>query len=97
MKVTVPNAQRKRKLWQGLLLDAIGMASFFLPVLGDVIDVFWAPLAGWLMTKMYKGRVGQIAGIVTLLEELVPGPDLIPTFTIMWLYTYIFNKDKTPL
>lgn len=79
----------------GLLFDAIGMLSFAIPMIGEFSDVVWAPLAAWLMTRMYRGKVGQAAGVVTFVEELVPGLDVIPTFTIMWLYTYVFNSRKS--
>lgn len=85
--------KRTRNLLLGLLFDAIGMSSLLLPGLGDLLDVIWAPLAGWLMTRMYKGKIGQAAGIITFVEELVPGLDVIPTFTIMWVYTYFFSRD----
>jgi len=83
-----------QKLLLGLLFDAIGMASYLIPGIGDLLDVFWAPLAGWLMTRLYKGKIGQAAGIVTFVEELIPGIDVIPTFTIMWLYTYVLDGKK---
>ena len=44
------------------------------------------------MTKMYKGTKGKIAGIVSFLEEILP-LDIIPTFTIMWIYTYVIQKE----
>ncbi len=81
--------KRLRNLILGLIFDGIGMSSLLIPGLGDFLDVFWAPLAAWLMTRMYKGKAGQAAGIVTFIEELVPGLDIIPTFTIMWIYTYL--------
>ncbi|KQC29207.1 hypothetical protein [Flagellimonas eckloniae] len=83
-----------RNLFLGLLFDGIGMLSFMIPGIGEFSDVIWAPLAGWLMTRMYKGKIGQAAGVVTFVEELVPGLDIIPTFTIMWIYTYLISKDK---
>ena len=79
-------------LFLGLLFDGIGMLSFLIPGIGEFSDVIWAPLAAWLMTRMYKGRSGQIAGVVTFIEELVPGLDIIPSFTLMWLYTYVFSN-----
>ena len=76
----------------GLLFDAVGMLSFVIPGIGEFSDLIWAPVAAWLMTRMYKGRTGQIAGVVTFIEELLPGLDWIPSFTLMWLYTYVFTK-----
>ncbi|MDO6517949.1 hypothetical protein [Zobellia uliginosa] len=84
--------EKYKKLLLGLLFDGIGMLSFVIPFIGEFSDIVWAPLAGWLMTRMYKGKVGQGAGIITFLEEIIPGLDVIPTFTLMWLYTYVFKK-----
>ncbi len=85
--------QHKLKyLFLGLLFDGIGMLSFMIPGIGEFSDVIWAPFAAWLMTRMYKGRAGQVAGIVTFIEELLPGLDLIPSFTLMWLYTFVFSR-----
>ncbi|MEM0931579.1 MAG: hypothetical protein AAGJ12_03865 [Bacteroidota bacterium] len=83
----------KDLLW-GLIFDGIGMLSFVIPGIGEFSDVIWAPLAGWLMTRMYKGKAGQVAGVVTFVEELVPGWDFVPSFTLMWLYTHFLTKGK---
>ncbi len=79
----------------GLLFDGIGMLSFAIPGIGEFSDVIWAPVAAWLMTRMYKGRIGQIAGVVTFIEELVPGLDIVPGFTLMWIYTYVLSGKRT--
>lgn len=86
---------KRRYLILGILFDAIGMASFMVPGIGAFSDIIWAPVAAWLMSRMYKGRIGQAAGVITFIEEIIPGLDIIPTFTIMWFYTYVFKKNKT--
>ncbi len=88
------NSNKYKHLFLGLCFDAIGTLSFALPFIGDFADVIWAPVAGWLMTRMYKGKMGQIAGFVTFIEEIVPGLDIVPTFTIMWCYTYLYKGAK---
>lgn len=84
-----------KNLFLGLLFDGLGMVSFLIPGIGEFSDVIWAPVAGWLMTRLYKGKIGQAAGFITFIEELVPGLDVIPTFTIMWVYTYILKGFKS--
>ena len=86
--MTLENTSKNKKLVLSIILDAIGMIPF--------IDIVWAPLSGYLMTKMYKGSKGKLAGIFTFIEEIIPGTDFIPSFTIMWFYTYVFSSDKTP-
>jgi hypothetical protein len=90
----IANMQHKTtRLILGLVFDAIGMLSFLIPGIGEFSDIIWAPIAGWLMTRMYPGKIGQAAGIVTFIEELVPGLDVVPSFTLMWLYTYLLKRD----
>ena len=84
---------KTRDLVLGILIDAIGMLSFSVPLIGEFSDVIWAPFAGFLMTWMYKGTVGKVGGVVTFLEEILPFSDFIPTFTLTWIYNYII-RDK---
>lgn len=80
-----------KKLGLSILLDIIGYVSFVIPV----FDVVWAPLSGYIMTKLYKGREGKIAGVVSIIEEALPWLDVIPTFTLMWLYSYVLKPQET--
>lgn len=69
-------------------MDVIG----YIPI--PFFDVVWAPLSGYVMTRLYKGNKGKIAGIINFIEEILPFFDVIPTFTLMWLYTYLLQKDE---
>lgn len=75
------------KLLISLVLDFIGYITIF------PIDLVWAPLSGYIMTRMYKGTKGKVAGIISFVEEIVPFADVIPTFTILWIYTYLIKKE----
>lgn len=86
--------KKYKLLLLGLFFDGIGMLSLLMPGIGEFTDLIWAPIAGWLMTRMYKGNPGKIAGLIAFIEEIVPGLDVIPSFTLMWLYTYIFKRDN---
>ncbi|HEY4616657.1 MAG TPA: hypothetical protein VIH09_00495 [Flavobacterium sp.] len=83
---------KKKNLILGILFDCIGMLSFSVPMIGEFSDVIWAPIAAYLMTRMYKGSVGKVGGVVTFLEEIVPFTDLIPSFTLTWIYNYVIKK-----
>ncbi|MRX67213.1 hypothetical protein SAMN06265349_101891 [Flavobacterium resistens] len=83
---------KSRKLIIGLILDGIGMATSAITIFGDVADVIWAPIAAFIMTRMYKGRVGKVASILTFIEEILPFTDIVPSFTLTWIYTYYFQK-----
>lgn len=80
-------------LKKGILFDLIGIATMFIPFWGTIIDLIWAPYAAFQMNKIYRGTTGKIAAVVVFLEEILPGLDIIPTFTLMWLYTFIWKKN----
>lgn len=88
--------EKYKLLQQGILYDLIGMLSMAIPFVGPFLDLLWAPIAARKMKKMYKGTDGTIAAIVVFLEEILPFTDVIPTFTLMWLYTYVWKKQPTP-
>lgn len=91
--MTIFKENKINYLLLGLLFDGIGMMSYVIPGAAELTDVVWAPIAGWLMTQMYKGNAGKAAGIFATIEELVPGMDIIPTFTLMWIYTYVVSGN----
>ena len=90
----IESKNKTRNLVLGIIFDGIGLLSFTIPVLGEFSDVVWAPLAAYLMTTMYKGKVGKIGGAITFLEELLPFTDFIPSFTLTWVYNYLIKSSK---
>lgn len=87
-------ADKSQKLMLSIVLDLVGMATFLIPVLGEIGDLFWAPIAAYMMAKMYKGLSGKMAGVMTFFEEIIPFTDFIPSFTLMWIYTYVIKGEK---
>ncbi|WP_299063229.1 hypothetical protein [uncultured Polaribacter sp.] len=77
-----------KKLGLSIILDAVGL----IPI--PFFDAVWAPLSAYFMTKMYKGKEGKLAAIISFIEEAFAVSDVLPTFTIMWIYTYIIKKEK---
>src|ERR1700754_4860498 len=86
--------RKQRNLILGIVFDCVGMLSFSIPGVGEFSDVVWAPAAGLLMAWMYKGKIGKISGVISFLEELCPFTDIIPTFTLTWIYNYLIRKEK---
>lgn len=43
---------------------------------------------------MYRGVKGAVGGLLGTVEELLPGLDFIPSFTLMWFYTYYIQKTE---
>lgn len=88
------NKDKKNLLVKGLIYDAVGMASASIPLVGWMLDLAWAPYAAKKMSKMYPGKKGKLASVLVFLEEILPFTDVIPTFTLMWLYTYVWKKQE---
>ena len=74
-------------LWLCILLDLIGMLSYVVPGMGELIDAVWAPISAFLFSRLFGGIKGTI---LVFLEEILPFTDVIPTFTI----TYFIRKNK---
>ena len=68
-----------------IFLDLIGFTSYLLPLIGEAEDLLWAPISGIIFFFLFgKRRFGLLGGIFSFLEEISPGLDFIPTFTIAW-------------
>lgn len=74
----------KRKLPQlkiCIVLDIIGCLSYLVLPFGPL----WAFLSGVIFYFLFGKKFGVLGGIFSFIEELLPGIDFIPTFTIAWL------------
>lgn len=93
---TIPQQRsyKMAKLVFGIFFDLIGMISYAIPGLAEIIDVIWAPISGLILASMYKGNTGKAAAVFGFLEEILPGTDVIPTFTLTWIYTYVIKKEN---
>ena len=69
-------------------MDAIGCVTYLLPGLGEFGDIIWAPLSAIIFYKTFGGWKGAVGGVFNFVEEIFPGTDFIPSFTIMWLWKY---------
>jgi hypothetical protein len=73
-------------------MDMIGYASYAVPFLGEFADIIWAPLSAIIFFASFGGWKGALGGIGNFIEEILPGTDFIPSFTIMWFLQQ--NKKK---
>lgn len=69
-----------------ILLDLIGYASYAVPVLGELGDILWAPVSAFIFYRLFGGWKGAFGGLFNFVEEILPGLDFIPSFTIMWAW-----------
>jgi len=75
-----------------IAIDVIGDGSFLIPGLGEVTDVVWGPVAAILLQSMYGSN---ILSLITLVKELLPFTDWIPTATVTFFFQLFFGT--TPL
>lgn len=88
------DSEKYKLLREGILYDVIGMFSMTIPIVGPFLDLIWAPFAAKKMRDMYKGAEGRVASVIVFVEELLPFTDIVPTFTLMWLYTFVWKKQR---
>ena len=69
-----------------ITLDVLGCLSYIFPPFGPV----WAVISGIIFYFMFGKKLGVFGGMFSFLEELIPGVDLIPTFSIAW---YMRKKE----
>lgn len=86
---------KNKNLIKSLSYDVVGMITTAIPVVGPFLDMAWAPYASKKMSEMYPGKKGKIASVIVFLEEILPFTDIIPTFTLMWIYTYFWKREET--
>jgi hypothetical protein len=77
-----------------LLMDLLGYASYAIPVFGELGDIIWAPISAFIFYKSFGGWKGAFGGLFNFVEEILPGTDFIPTFTITWLWQYFAQKKS---
>lgn len=71
-----------------IFMDLIGYATYTIPFFGEIGDLIWAPLSAVIFYFTFGGWKGSIGGVFNFVEELLPGTDFIPTFSVMWLIQY---------
>lgn len=86
--------QKQVSLILCLIMDAIGYATYLIPGIAEFGDIIWAPISAFIFYKTFGGKIGAIGAVFNFIEEALPGTDLIPSFTIMWLLKFVFSKEK---
>lgn len=72
-----------------IILDLIGCASYIIPGLGELVDIVWAPVSGIIFYILFGSWKGALFNFT---EEILPGTDIIPTFTIAWFLKYFADR-----
>lgn len=77
-----------------LAMDALGYATYAIPVLGEFGDIAWAPISAFVFYKTFGGWKGAFGSVFNFFEELLPGLDFIPSYTLMWVWNYWGSKKN---
>lgn len=78
-----------------ILMDIVGYATYAVPLLGEFGDIIWAPVSSLIFMNTFGGWKGVLGGVGNFLEEILPGTDFIPSFTIMWFIQSMQRKKDT--
>lgn len=90
------NSKKSVSLVFCLVMDIIGYATYAVPVLGEIGDILWAPVSALIFFLTFGGWKGAMGGIFNFTEEILPGTDFIPSFTLMWLWQRLREGRKQP-
>ncbi len=77
-----------------LIMDIIGSATYFVPGVGEWFDIIWAPVSAFIFYRSFGGKTGKIGAFINFTEEIIPFTDIIPTFTLAYLYKRFFEHKE---
>ena len=80
------------KLLLCLLIDVLGASNEVVPVVGEVVDVLYAPFAALLLRQLFAGS--NVVFLLELTEEILPFTDIIPLATICWIIESFFADSS---
>jgi hypothetical protein len=97
VNLTSKNEKMKRQpsLVFCILMDVVGYATYALPGLGEFADILWAPISSIIFMATFGGWKGALGGVGNFIEEILPGTDFIPSFTIMWFIQNMQRRNTT--
>jgi hypothetical protein len=86
--------ERNASLLLCVVMDVIGYWTYSVPFIGEFADLLWAPISAAIFFKMFGGWKGAMGGVFNFIEELLPGTDFIPSFTLMWLWRNVGQRKQ---
>lgn len=80
-----------------VFVDLLGVASYFVPGVGEALDVGTAPLNIWWVYEMMSDveepdpYVREVFSAFAGVEELAPFVDIIPSAILTWVYKWMIR------
>ena len=80
------------KLVLCLIIDTLGTSSEFIPFVGELTDIGYAPIAALALRYIFTGS--NIVFALEFVEEILPFTDILPLATICWtIETFYGGSD----
>mmetsp|Transcript_21182 Transcript_21182/g.44471 ORF Transcript_21182/g.44471 Transcript_21182/m.44471 type:complete len:288 (+) Transcript_21182:56-919(+) len=77
------------KLLLCIIIDIIGSANEAIPIVGELVDVVYAPIAALLLRQLFSGS--NVIFLLEFAEEILPFTDVLPLATICWVVESFFG------
>ncbi len=74
-----------------IIMDVLGYATYAVPGLGELGDIVFAPISAIVFYFVFGSWRGALFNFT---EEIIPGTDFIPSFTIMWVIRYFTSRQS---
>lgn len=79
------------KLLLCILIDFVGTSSGIIPILGELTDIVWAPIAAFVLRSVYGSNV---IFALEFVEEILPLTDLLPLATLCWIIETFYGDTS---
>lgn len=80
------------KLFLCVIIDIIGSSNEAIPIVGEVVDVIYAPIAALLLRQLFSGS--NVVFLLEFAEEILPFTDILPLATICWVVEAFFGRGS---
>jgi len=80
------------KLLLCIVIDILGSANEAIPLVGELVDVVYAPIAALLLRQLFNGS--NVVFLLEFGEEILPFTDILPLATICWVVEAFFGNGN---
>ncbi len=80
------------KLLLCIVIDILGSANEAIPLVGEVVDIAYAPVAALLLRQLFNGS--NVVFLLEFAEEILPFTDILPLATICWVIEAFFSRGN---
>ena len=74
-----------------LIIDTLGTSSEFLPIVGELTDIAYAPIAAYALRSLFQGS--NIVFALEFTEEILPFTDVLPLASLCWIVETFYGSS----